>query len=369
MTLLTDLADLAGLALESAEALRAERRAARRESVLRARLARTVEAQAIELHSLKRASAQELEGFAGIVAESPAMRSVLSLVSKVAASEVPVLVRGESGTGKELVARALHTAGPRSAAAFVTENCGAIPETLLESTLFGHVRGAFTGADRRRQGLFEVADGGTLFLDEIGEMTPSMQARLLRVLQDGEVRPVGGERARKVDVRVVAATHRDLEAMVADGSFREDLYYRLAVVTVELPPLRERPEDIPALVAHFVDKHAERPVQVEPRALAALAQHGWRGNVRELENEVRRALVMAEGTVELEHLSPALLSGQGDPADPLDLKAQINQLERRLIRQALEASSGNQTRAARMLGVSRYGLQKMLRRLGLAAMH
>ncbi len=369
LSLLGELSDLAGLALESAEALRAERRAARRESVLRARLARRVEAQAIELDSLKRASAQELGGFAGIVAQSAAMRQVLALVRKVAPSDVPVLVRGESGTGKELVARALHGQSPRASRPFVSENCGAIPETLLESTLFGHVRGAFTGADRKRQGLFEVADGGTLFLDEIGEMTAAMQARLLRVLQDGEVRPVGGERSRQVDVRVVAATHRDLEAMVAEGSFRQDLYYRLAVVTVELPPLRQRPGDIPALVAHFVDKHGDGQVQVDPRVLAAFGQHPWRGNVRELENEIRRALVLADGRIALEHLSPGLLGDGNEPLDPLDLKAQINQLERRLIRQALDAACGNQTHAAKMLGVSRYGLQKMLRRLGLSVMH
>jgi serine/threonine-protein kinase PknK len=365
LALLSDLADLASIALDSAELVRGERRAARRLSVLRARLARRVEVQALELESL-RSSQREIAGeYAGIVGHSRAMQGVLALVGKVARSEVPVLICGESGTGKELIARAVHDSSANAQGPFVTENCGAIPEPLLESALFGHVKGAFTGADRRRLGLFEVADGGTLFLDEIGEMSPPMQARLLRVLQDGEVRPVGSEQARKVRVRVLCATHRDLPAMVADGRFREDLFYRIAVVTVALPALRERPEDIAPLVAHFVAKHAQgRSVEIDRRALAALARHAWPGNVRQLENEIRRALVLGDDVIALEHLSPALLdAGAGAGADPLDMRAQVDQLERRLIRQALDASAGNQTRAARLLGVSRYGLQKMMRRL------
>ncbi|MDH5671790.1 MAG: sigma 54-interacting transcriptional regulator [Myxococcales bacterium] len=370
LLLLRDLVELGGLALASADALRAERRAARRLLVARARLARTVESQAIELQSLRQRGEADAGSVAGIVAESAAMGEVLALVRKVASSELPVLIRGESGTGKELIAQAVHRLGARSAGPFISENCGAIPETLLESALFGHVRGAFTGADRRRQGLFEVADGGTLFLDEIGEMSPSMQARLLRVLQNGEVRPVGGERAHKVDVRVIAATHRDLEAMVSDGSFREDLYYRLSVVPVMLPPLRERRPDIAPLIRHFLSLHSpDQPLRMAPRALSALTQHPWPGNVRQLENEMRRAVVLCDGLIDLEHLSSALLDAGVEPADPLDLKAQVDQLERRLIREALQASAGNQTRAARMLGVSRYGLQKMIKRLGLASLH
>jgi transcriptional regulator with PAS, ATPase and Fis domain len=367
LALLSDLADLASIALDSAQLLRAELRAARRLAVLRARLSRKVEAQAIELESWKRAQHGESSALPGIVAHSRAMHRVLSLVTKVARSSVPVLITGESGTGKELIARAIHAAGPRKDAPFVSENCGAIPEPLLESALFGHVRGAFTGADRRRLGLFEVADGGTLFLDEIAEMSPPMQSRLLRVLQDGEVRPVGGERTRHVDVRVVCATHRDLEAMVREGRFREDLYYRIAVVSLGLPPLRERPEDIPALIAHFIEKHARgRQVSVDRRALAALQRHAWPGNVRQLENEIRRALVMSDAEIGLTELSPGLLDLEpAGAADPLDLRAQVDQLERRLIRQALQSAAGNQTRAARMLGVSRYGLQKMIRRLEL----
>jgi transcriptional regulator with GAF, ATPase, and Fis domain len=365
LSLLSDLADLAAIALDSAQLLRGQRRAARRLSVLRARLARRVEVQALELESLRRSQREGASEHAGIVGHSRGMQRVLSLVAKVARSEVPILICGESGTGKELIARAIHDAGPDKDAPFVSENCGAIPEPLLESALFGHVRGAFTGADRRRLGLFEVADGGTLFLDEIGEMSVAMQARLLRVLQDGEVRPVGSEQARRVRVRVLCATHRDLPAMVAEGRFREDLYYRLAVVTLALPALRERPEDIAPLIARFVEKYAHgRKVEIDRRALSALGRHPWPGNVRQLENEIRRALVLADDVIELEHLSPGLIElGAAASPDPLDMRAQVDQLERRLIRQALDASAGNQTRAARMLGISRYGLQKMLRRL------
>ncbi|MCA9608141.1 MAG: sigma 54-interacting transcriptional regulator, partial [Myxococcales bacterium] len=267
--------------------------------------------------------------------------------------------------GKELVARAIHDSSPRRDGPWVSENCSAIPETLLESTLFGHVRGAFTGADRARRGLFEIADGGTLFLDEIGEMSEPMQAKLLRVLQDGELRPIGGEQTRRVDVRLVAATHRDLPALVEQGRFRSDLFYRIAVVAVELPALRERPDDIPPLVAEFLERHAgERLVRIDPRAMRALRGHRWPGNVRELENEIRRALVLADDTIALEHLSPALRGdSDSEPLDELDLKGRVAALERRLIKKALETTFGNQTRAASLLGLSRYGLQKMIKRL------
>jgi transcriptional regulator with PAS, ATPase and Fis domain len=258
----------------------------------------------------------------------------------------------------------------------VAENCGAIPEPLLESTLFGHVRGAFTGADRARVGLFEIADGGTLFLDEVGEMGAAMQAKLLRVLQDGEVRPVGSERSSRVDVRVVAATHRDLEAMVREGRFREDLFYRLAVVRLPVPSLRSRAEDVPALVAHLLSKFTqrrpgdpgpERSVRVTRRALAALAAAPWPGNVRQLENELRRALVLCDETLDLEHLSPDVALGgrsEGAGTGELSLRDHVDALERRLVTDALRRAGGNQTRAAKALGLSRFGLQKMLKRLG-----
>jgi transcriptional regulator with PAS, ATPase and Fis domain len=283
---------------------------------------------------------------------------------------VPVLIRGESGTGKELVARAIHAHSARRGRPFVSESCGAIPETLLESALFGHVKGAFTGADRRRVGLFEAANGGTLFLDEIAEMSPAMQTRLLRVLQEGEVRPVGGERMLRVDVRVLAATHRDVEAMVADGTFREDLFYRLAVVDLRLPPLRERSSDVIPLVQHFVQKHAPgRAPRLERRAIERLMTRAWPGNVRQLENEVRRALVLGGDVLREEHFGFSQGPGKDKDApvsSDLNLRAQVDDLERKLIKRAFELAKGNQTRAAELLGVSRFGLQKMVKRLEIA---
>jgi transcriptional regulator with PAS, ATPase and Fis domain len=279
-----------------------------------------------------------------------------------------VLIRGESGTGKELIAKAIHAASTRAAQPFISENCGAIPEPLLESALFGHVKGAFTGADRRRIGLFEAADGGTLLLDEIGEMTPTMQARLLRVLQDGEVRPLGAERSVRVDVRVLSATHRDLERMVADGTFREDLFYRLAVVSLAIPPLRERSDDVLPLVRYFIHKHApDRNPRVDRRALDRLLAQSWPGNVRQLENEVRRALVLGGDVLREEHFGVTRVrEGSALPSE-LHLRARVDELERRLIGRAMEISKGNQTRAAELLGVSRFGLQKMLKRLAVPA--
>ncbi len=365
LALLSDLGDLAAIALESAERLRRERRTSRRLQVARERLSRQVQAQAIELESWQR-GAHNAEAYPGIVAHSASMQQLLALATRLGKSDVPVLVRGESGTGKELIARVIHEQSPRKARPLVSENCGAIPETLLESALFGHVRGAFTGADKRRLGLFEVADGGTLFLDEIGEMSAAMQSRLLRVLQDGEVRPVGSERILHVDVRLIAATHRDLEAMVKAGSFREDLYYRLSVVPLVVPPLRERIEDVAPLVAHFVHKHAPgRKVRVDRRALEVLCAQSWPGNVRQLENEVRRALVLASDVIREEHWSfGASTAAVGGGVAELDLRGHVDELERRLIRRALDSAKGNQTKAARLLGVSRFGLQKMQKRLG-----
>ncbi|MBM4363609.1 MAG: sigma 54-interacting transcriptional regulator, partial [Deltaproteobacteria bacterium] len=305
-----------------------------------------------------------------IVGDSPRVRALLALLDRVVPTDVPVLVTGESGTGKELVARALHHHGPRANGPFVSENCAAIPEPLLESVLFGHLRGAFTGATHHRVGLFEAASGGTLFLDEIGEMPISMQAKLLRVLSTGRVRPVGGERERAVDVRIVTATHRDLRERVAAGAFRQDLLYRLDVLRLEVPALRERPEDIPVLVRHFLALHAAgRDVVPTPRALALLARFPFPGNVRQLENELRRALVLADRFVDAEHLSPEIRAASGEPLPeeaPLDLRARTAALELDLVRRALEECQGNQTRAARALGVSRFGLQKMIRRLGLS---
>jgi transcriptional regulator with GAF, ATPase, and Fis domain/tRNA A-37 threonylcarbamoyl transferase component Bud32/tetratricopeptide (TPR) repeat protein len=302
-----------------------------------------------------------------ISGRSEPMCEMLKLVDRVTASDVPLLIVGESGTGKELVARAVHKNGSRGRRAFVGENCASVPETLLESTLFGHVRGAFTGASSTRAGLFDVADAGTLFLDEIGEMSLAMQAKLLRVLQDGEVRAVGGDRARKVDVRVIAATHRDLSAMVASGDFREDLFYRLHVITIRIPSLRERAEDIPLLVMHFVSKHAPgRQVQVTRAAMKKLVTFPWPGNVRQLENEVRRSLVLSDGTIDVGDLSAEVLLGRTGTVRGagLGLRSRVDALETELLVEALSRTRGNQTRAAQLLGLSRFGLQKMVKRLG-----
>ncbi len=299
-----------------------------------------------------------------IIGTSPPIQRMLALVDRVIPSDIPVLVLGESGSGKELVARAIHFNGPRKKAPFVTENCSAIPESLLESTLFGHVKGAFTGAARHHAGLFEVADQGTLFLDEIADMSLSMQGKLLRALESGEIRRVGSERTIQVDVRIIGATHKDLEAMVSKGTFRQDLYYRLNVITVDIPPLRDRPEDIPLLVRHFMTKYAgDREVELAPEVTERLRGAHWAGNVRQLENEIRRALVLADQRVELAHLSPSIAGTEAARTTGLDLRRHVDALEVDLLQRALKETRGNQTKAAQLLGVSRFGLQKMIRRL------
>jgi transcriptional regulator with GAF, ATPase, and Fis domain len=349
---------------------RAARRAERAEAKLSGELARREAELDVAERELARRTARETRfDYRSVVGSSEPLRRMLGLVDRVTASDVPVLVLGESGSGKELVARAIHENGARSKRPFVTENCGAIPEGLLESELFGHVRGAFTGASRPRAGLFEVADGGTLFLDEIAEMSLPMQTKLLRVLEDGEVRPVGAESVRRVDVRVIAATHRDLEALANVGKFRRDLYYRLNVIRIDIPPLRERASDIALLVRHFIEKHAQqRRVRVTKPALDLLMRSPWPGNVRQLENEIRRALVLADDTIDASHLSPDLLAPKaaGSAGETgLNLRTRVDALERELVMLALERTAGNQTRAAELLGLSRFGLQKMMKRLGI----
>ena len=367
------VATLAAVAIADARAQLLLRRAARRAERAEARLASDLARREAELDVAERELARATGGretrfaYDAIVGESEAVRSMLRVVDRVTASEVPVLINGESGSGKELVARAIHANGPRARGPFVSENCGAVPEGLLESTLFGHVRGAFTGAVRPRAGLFEVAHQGTLFLDEIAEMSLGMQAKLLRALQDGEIRPVGSETLRRVDVRVIGATHRDLAALVRDGRFREDLFYRLNVIGVNVPALRSRIGDVPLLVQHFVKAHAgERRIRVSRAAFDALAAYGWPGNVRQLENEVRRALVLCDDSIELEHLSPEVRdreASEASRADGLNLRRRLDVLEAELVRTALRRTQGNQTRAAELLGVSRFGLQKMMKRL------
>ncbi len=371
-TLASLAAGMIAAAMGEAEAERDARRAERARRVLERTVAeRDVRVQVLESELGRVSRSRALRSaFDGIIGESESFVRALRVADRVSTAHIPVLLVGESGSGKELFARAIHEASPRSAAPFVSENCGAIPETLLESTLFGHVRGAFTGADRTRIGLFEAADTGTLFLDEVGEMSLAMQAKLLRILEEGVVRPLGTERTRKVDVRLIAATHRDLEAMVARREFREDLYYRMSIVTLKLPPLRERVEDIPVLVKLFVEKHASgRPIVVTKEALRALTSFAWPGNVRQLENEVRRAIVLGDGTIDLEHLSPEIAApARAAPVDlGLDVKRRVDRLESDLVREALGRTHNNQTKAAQLLGLSRFGLQKMMKRLAIKA--
>jgi two-component system response regulator AtoC len=313
-----------------------------------------------------------------IVAKSAGMREALELATKVAQHPSTVLITGESGTGKELIARLIHDASPRAERPFVPINCGAIPENLLESELFGHVKGAFTGAHVDRGGLFEEADGGTLFLDEIGELPSQLQVKLLRALQEGEIRRVGDSTSRKVDVRLVCATARDLEQEVRDNTFRSDLYYRVNVVRIHLPPLRQRTEDIPPLTRHFIERFAKQlGINVngfEPSAMKALLAHPWYGNVRQLENVVERAMVLAEGsTISAVDLPDFIrhpetsVEGPADalPADELSIKKQAADLERRLISRALQVTDGNRTKAAELLDLSYRALLYKIRDYGL----
>ncbi len=316
-----------------------------------------------------------------LIGEHPLMDAIGRLVRKVAATDATVLILGESGTGKELVARALHACGERAGAPFVPVNCGAIPGELLESEMFGHERGAFTGAASPRAGLFQLAHQGTIFLDEVAEMTPSLQVKLLRVLQDHEVRPVGGDRLVHVDVRVVAASNKDLGAEVLAGRFREDLFYRLNVIPLTIPALRERRSDIPLLVRHFLDVHNRRrrtrpPFTVSDDAMVHLWEYDWPGNVRELENLVERLVVLADGPVigvgDLPPAVRALIAPRTatritlEPAG-LDLAAAVEEFEHELIAEALRRTKGNKQAAARLLGVKRTTLLAKLRRLGQGA--
>ena len=323
---------------------------------------------------------RELAGkytFSNIIGKSAKMQAVFALVERVARTGSTVLIQGESGTGKELIARALHFASPRSGRRFLSINCGAMPENLLESELFGHERGAFTGAVKEKKGLFHEADGGTLFLDEIGETSTSMQVKLLRVLQEKVVRKVGGTSEEPVDVRIIAATNQDLEERIASGDFREDLYYRINVIPVRLPPLRERRDDIPLLVDYFLDKSA-REIGVEPKrisveAMRVLESYHWPGNVRELENVVERTLALATGdTIRRDDLPPHLAAGRRPgpsdvelPDEGLDLEAYLDGVRARLMRQALERTGGHQTRAAKLLGTTFRSFRYYAKKAGL----
>jgi len=305
-----------------------------------------------------------------IIGSSAPMKELLEMIGYVAPTEATVLIAGESGTGKELVAESLHVNSTRSSGPFVKVNCAALVETLLESELFGHEKGAFSGADRRREGKFVQADGGTLFLDEIGETSQAMQVKLLRVLQEQELQRIGGEETITVDVRVIAATNRNLEEEVAAGAFREDLYYRLNVVMLTVPPLREREEDIPALVEHFVEKFAQKNRRtvdmITPECLKLLRKYPWPGNVRELENAIERGVILMRGDQLTEKSLPLSIqkyrdNGNGPPLES-ELPTSLYEAEKMIILQTLEETEGNKSEAARRLGISRKTLQNKLQK-------
>ncbi|MCG6941594.1 MAG: sigma-54 dependent transcriptional regulator [Thiohalocapsa sp.] len=299
-----------------------------------------------------------------IIGQGPAMREVLSLVRRVADSPWGVLIRGETGTGKELIARLIHQLGSRAAAPFVEVNCAAIPENLFESELFGHEKGAFTGAARQRRGRFELADGGTLFLDEVGELPAALQSKLLRALQEQRITRVGGEADIPLDVRVVAATNRDLRALVDAGDFREDLYFRLNVLEIELPPLRHRREDIPALAGHFIARDARTPMQLPAETLDLLVKYAWPGNVRELEHVIQRGVTLARGSVlRAADLPPELRRAENTGAG--QLQERLDAVERELLATALDRADWVQTHAAGALGISERVLRYKMVKHGL----
>ena len=332
----------------------------------------------VENRELRR---QLTEAAAGpeILGRSPAVEELRAIIATVAPTEATVLINGESGTGKELVARALHMASERASRPLVTVNCAALAENLLESELFGHERGAFTGADKRREGRFVQADGGTLFLDEIGEMPLALQAKLLRALQQGEVQRVGSDKPLTVDVRVIAATNRNLQEEVAAKRFREDLYFRLNVINIEVPPLRRRPEDIPLLAAHFLQRYAERNRKsikgFSPQALDILLRHDWPGNVRELENAVERAAILCNGDLITPRELPQTVSQSGGAAPLAEAPAEqgegslaglkLDDVERRAIEETLRQTGDNKSEAARRLGITRATLHNKLRKYGM----
>ncbi|WP_449246887.1 sigma-54-dependent transcriptional regulator [Desulfarculus baarsii] len=318
---------------------------------------------------------EELAGYGEIIGQSKPMRQVFALVDKVADAKATVLITGESGTGKELIARALHSRSSRAEEPFVAVNCMAITETLLESELFGHERGSFTGATERRKGRFELAHRGTLFLDEIGEISPTTQVKLLRVLQERTFERVGGNQPIAVDVRIVAATNRDLGAMVKKGAFREDLFYRLNVVRLDMPPLRERTDDLPLLVAHFVKKYAaevgRQPPTVSAEAMQALYRHPWPGNVRELENALERAVILAGGEITASDLPLEMQGGRGEKSvgpelpEGMSINDAVEDLEKRMIQRALGEAGGVAAHAAAALGLTKSNLAYKMKKYGL----
>ncbi len=382
--LMSALADHAGVAIHNArtmEELRARQvelqGALDREGRLNATLQGQVSTQKAELTQMRNELDSSLRGgrfkhdYSQIVGEARRMSEVFALLDKYVEADDPVMVLGESGTGKELVARAIHSQSRRGKKPFVSENCAAMPEALLESELFGYMRGAFTGATANKKGLFEAADTGVLFLDEIGDLPLNLQKKLLRVLQEGEVRPVGSQNTVKVDVRLVTATNRNLDEMIREGDFREDLYYRINVLPITLPPLRERRQDIPLLVRRFLAALAKENnflVRISPDAMDSLVRYRWPGNVRELQNEIRRAALLSDGVILESHLSEAVRGGLDPLSDSNAVPAEkgtnlpdmVRNLEMREIEKAYRLSKGNKSRAAEMLGLSRFALQRKL---------
>ncbi|HEY0993615.1 MAG TPA: sigma-54-dependent Fis family transcriptional regulator, partial [Kofleriaceae bacterium] len=374
-SVLGELADIAAIAIENARLTGDLRRTTREVDALNARLSSELAERDAELVRVK-ADLPDRDRlrhrYERIVGRAPATVKMLGVIDRAAATALPVVIVGESGTGKELVARALHDHGARKAGPFVAINCSAVPEPLLESELFGHARRSFTGAERDHRGLFEVADGGTLFLDEIADTGLAMQAKLLRVLQDGVIRRVGDTRTRQVDVRVIAASRLSLGELAASGRFREDLRFRLDVITVPVPALRERDGDVPLLVEHLLARLcAGRPVpRLTRAALRALGQHRWPGNVRELENALARGVAMGGDVIDVGDLPEAVAhqAVRPEPARPavgedLRLRPALSATEHAYITAAMTRAKGNQTVAARLLGLSRFGLQKKLHRL------
>jgi len=342
---------------------------------------KTLEKQALidENRAFKRAQ-RERGSVRNIIGSSAQMDAIFQMIETVAEVQSTVLVTGESGTGKELVARAIHDLGPRAEKPFISINCGAFTETLLESELFGYVKGAFTGANTNRKGLFEAANKGTIFLDEIGEMSPSMQVKLLRVLQERRVRPVGAHDELPVDARVIAATNRDLKQMSVDGTFREDLFYRISVIPIVLPPLRERREDIPELINHFINKfcsQTSRPVSISPKAMQLLESYAWHGNVRELEHTIERAVALERGDeIQPERLPDHITNYNAErlrsefdlPEGGINLSGHLDNLEKTYVLEALKKSGGNQTKAADLLQMQVRSLRHLLDKHGIRSL-
>jgi len=336
-----------------------------------ASLERAFEVRSLEQENRRlRRALDKTSAFGDLIGASPAMHEIFALIRKISSSRSNVLITGESGTGKEVVARTIHFTGARASAPFVPINCTAMPEGLLESELFGHVRGAFTGAHATKRGLFEEANGGTIFLDEIGDMSPALQSKLLRVLQDQEIRPVGGNKAVRVDVRVIAATNKDLKKEIAEGRFRQDLFYRLNVIAIHIPPLRERPEDIPPLAQAFLERHAPgRPVALSRGALELLRHQPWEGNARELENALERALLLASGNELQVSDLPFGAGAKGRDgasqrperellATAVEKQMSLRELSDLYTERILDLVHGNKVRAARILGINRRTLYR-----------